>query len=115
SSEVALTRDQLAALIEYSDDAILSKDRNAIITSWNPAAERIYGWTAEEAIGQPISILIPPHRAGEERQILNRVLKGERVDHYETERVTKDGRLKVLSLSVSPIYGPDGEVVSASV
>jgi PAS domain S-box-containing protein len=115
SSEVALTRDQLAALIEYSDDAILSKDRNAIITSWNPAAERIYGWTAEEAIGQPISILIPPHRAGEERQILNRVLKGERVDHYETERVTKDGELKTLSLTVSPIYDETGEVVSASV
>ncbi len=114
-SSAALTGDQLAALVEYSDDAILSKDRNAIITSWNPAAERIYGYTADEAIGQPISILIPPHRAGEERHILDRVLRGERVDHYETERLTKHGRLKVLSLTVSPIYDEAGEVVRASV
>jgi PAS domain S-box-containing protein len=110
-----LDGEQLAALVEYSDDAILSKDRNGIITSWNPAAERIYGYTAAEAIGRPISILIPAHRAGEERRILDRVLAGERVDHYETERVTKDGRLRVLSLTVSPIYGGGGEVVSASV
>ncbi len=114
-SDAGLTGEQLAALIEYSDDAILSKDRDGIITSWNPAAERIYGYTAAEAIGQPISILIPPHRAGEERRILDQVLAGERVDHYETERVTKDGRLKVLSLTVSPIYGEDGEVIRASV
>jgi PAS domain S-box-containing protein len=110
-----LTGEELAALVQYSDDAILSKDRDAIITSWNPAAERIYGYTADEAIGRPISILIPPHRAGEERVILNRILAGERVEHYETERVTKDGRLRVLSLTVSPIYDRQGEVVRASV
>ena len=115
SSEATLRAEQAAALVEFSDDAILSKDRDALITSWNPAAERIYGYTAEEAIGQPVAILIPPHRSGEERVILNRVLAGERVDHYETERVTKDGRLKMLSLTVSPMYDDAGEVVGASV
>ena len=113
--DAALTGEQLRALVQSSEDAILSKDRDAIITSWNPAAERIYGYTAEEAIGQPVAILIPPHRAGEERRILDRVLAGERVEHYETERVTKDGRMKVLSLTVSPIFDRDGEVASASV
>jgi PAS domain S-box-containing protein len=114
-ADAVLTAEQLAAIVKYSDDAIISKDRNAVITSWNPGAERIYGYSAEEAIGQPVSILIPPHRAGEEIEILNRILAGERVDHYETERVTKDGRLRMLSLTVSPIYDELGEVVMASV
>src|SRR5436190_24288346 len=100
SANPTLTAEQLAAIVEHSDDAIISKDRDAVITSWNPAAERIYGYTADEAIGRPISILIPPHRSGEERVILNRILAGERVEHYETERVTKDGQLRVLSLTV---------------
>jgi PAS domain S-box-containing protein len=113
--DATLTAEQLAALVEHSDDAILTKDRDLRITSWNPAAERIYGWAAEEAVGQPISIIIPPHRAGEERVILDRILAGERVDHYETERLTKSGELKMLSLTVSPIYDAGGEVVRASV
>jgi PAS domain S-box-containing protein len=113
--EPTLTAEQLAALVEYSDDAIITKDRELRITSWNRAAERIYGWSAEEAIGRPISIIIPPHRSGEERQILDRILAGERVEHYETDRLTKDGQIKILSLTVSPIYGPDGDVVRASV
>ena len=107
--------ERLAAIVESSDDAILSKDVEGIITSWNPAAERIYGYTAAEAIGQPISILIPRHRAGEERRILARVLAGERLEHYETERVTKDGRMLVLSLTVSPIHAAGGSIVGASV
>ena len=107
--------ERLAAIVESSEDAILSKDVEGIITSWNPAAERIYGYTPAEAIGQPISILIPRHRAGEERRILARVLNGERLEHYETERVTKDGRMLVLSLTVSPIYAAGGSVVGASV
>ena len=107
--------DHFAAIVESSDDAILSKDRDAVITSWNPAAERIYGYTPEEAIGKPISMLIPPHRAGEERRILDQILKGERVDHYETERVTKDGRTLIVSLSVSPLRDEDGEIAGASV
>ena len=81
---------RLAAVVENSDDGIITKDRDAIITSWNPGAERIYGYTPEEAIGQSIGILIPSDRAGEERRILDRVLAGERVDHYETKRRTKE-------------------------
>jgi PAS domain S-box-containing protein len=106
---------RLAALVENSDDAILSKDRDAIITSWNPAAERIYGYTAEEAIGQPIAMLVPSDRAGEERRILDRILAGDRVDHYETERVTKDGRTISVSVSVSPLKDAEGAIVGASV
>ena len=102
-------------MVEGCDDAIITKDREGIITSWNPAAERMYGHTAEEAIGRPISILIPPHRRGEERTILEQILAGDRVDHYETERVAKDGRLLAVSLTVSPIRDSDGEVVRASV
>ncbi|HEU4979603.1 MAG TPA: SpoIIE family protein phosphatase [Solirubrobacterales bacterium] len=104
-----------AAVVEFSDDAILTKDRNAVITSWNPGAERIYGYSAEEAIGRPISMLIPEHRAGEEQEILERILAGDRVRHYETERVTKDGREIVVSLTISPVRDESGAVVSASV
>ena len=104
-----------AAIVESSDDAILSKDAEGLITSWNPAAERMYGYTAPEAIGRPISILIPKHRAGEERTILDRVFGGQRVMPYETERVTKDGDMIVVSLTVSPVRDESGDVVSASV
>ena len=114
-AEVDLTQNQFEAIIESSDDAILSKDSRGVILSWNPAAERMYGYSSEEAIGRPISILIPPHRAGEEQEIIKKVFAGERVEHYETERLTKDGRLIVLSLTVSPVRGPAGEVVRASV
>src|SRR5688500_8952898 len=75
--------EHLSAIVQSSDDAILSKDSNGIILSWNPAAEQMYGYSAEEAIGQPISMLIPPHRAGEERKIIERVFGGERLKHYE--------------------------------
>lgn len=107
--------DHLAAIVSSSDDAILSKDAEGTITSWNPAAERIYGYSAEEAIGRSIAMLIPGHRRGEERQILDRVLAGKRVDHYETERVTKDGRMLVVSLTVSPIRDEEGRIAGASV
>ncbi|MGH2985477.1 MAG: PAS domain-containing protein, partial [Solirubrobacterales bacterium] len=110
-----LPADQYAAIVQSSSDAILSKDREGLITSWNPAAARIYGYSEKEAVGRPISILIPEHRAGEERQILDRVLAGQRLDHYETERVTKDGRQLTVSLSVSPIHDDTGAVVGASV
>jgi PAS domain S-box-containing protein len=110
-----LSEEHYAAIIEHSDDAIITKDRDAVVLSWNPAAERMYGYSAEEAVGQPISILIPPHRRGEERAILDRVLAGERLDHYETERLTKDGRVIMVSLSVSPIIAADGSVARASV
>ncbi len=105
----------LAPLVHDSNDAIITKDRDAIIRSWNPAAERMYGYSAEEAIGQPISIIVPPDRAGEDRTILARILDAERVDHYETERLTKDGRLIMISLTVSPVRDETGEIVGASV
>ena len=111
----ATASEHFAAIVESSDDAILSKDPEGIITSWNPAAERMYGYSAEEAVGSHISILIPEHRAGEERQILDRILQGEHVDHYETDRVRKDGRGIRVSLSVSPVRGADGKVEAASV
>ena len=103
------------AIVESSEDAILSNDRNLVIRSWNPAAAALYGYPAEEAIGQPISILIPEHRAGEERDILRRVLDGQRVGQYDTERLRKDGTLVAVSLSVSPISEPDGSISGASV
>jgi PAS domain S-box-containing protein len=103
------------ALVDSSDDAILSKTAEGIITSWNPAARRLYGYTAEEAVNQPISLIIPPHRAGEEREILRKIAAGVRVEHYETERVRKDGRMVNASLTVSPVQGPDREIIGASV
>jgi PAS domain S-box-containing protein len=104
----------LAALIESADDAIISKTLEGVITSWNKGAERIFGYTADEVIGKPITILIPPDHIDEEPAILARLRAGERIDHYETIRVTKDGRKLDISLTVSPIKGPTGEVVGAS-
>jgi PAS domain S-box-containing protein len=108
------TAQRLAAIVESSDDAIVSKDFDGIITSWNRGAERLFGYTAEEAIGQPITILIPQDRHDEEPAILARIRSGERVDHYETVRQRKDGALIEISLSVSPIRGPDGRIIGAS-
>ena len=104
----------LAALIESADDAIISKTLNGIITSWNKGAERIFGYTAEEVIGKPVTILIPKGHEDEEPAILARLRAGKRIEHYETIRITKDGRLLDISLTVSPIKGPNGEIVGAS-
>src|SRR4029450_639145 len=92
-----------AAIVETTDDAIVSKDLNGVITSWNPAAERLFGYKAEEVIGKPVSILIPSDRVDEEPAILARLRRGERIDHYETIRHAKDGRKFHVSLTVSPI------------
>lgn len=105
----------LAAIVLSSEDAIYSKDRNAIITSWNPAAERLYGYSVVEAIGSPIAMLIPADRKGEEIRLLEEVLSGRRVEHYETKRLTKDGRLVDVSVSVSPVHDSDGNIVEAAV
>ena len=104
----------LAALIESADDAIISKTLEGIITSWNKGAERIFGYTADEVIGKPVTILIPPGHEDEEPSILARLRAGERIEHYETIRVRKDGRLIDISLTVSPIRGPKGEIIGAS-
>ncbi|MGA2488418.1 MAG: PAS domain S-box protein [Xanthobacteraceae bacterium] len=104
----------LASIVESSDDAIISKNTDGVITSWNRGAEHIFGYTAEEVIGQPITIVIPQDRQGEEHMILTRIRKGERVDHFETIRQRKDGGLIVVSLTVSPIKNSNGNIVGAS-
>ncbi len=104
----------LAALIESAEDAIISKTLDGIITSWNHGAQRIFGYTAEEAIGKPVTMLIPPDHIDEEPAILARLRAGDRIEHYETIRVTKNGRLIDISLTVSPIKGPNGQIVGAS-
>jgi PAS domain S-box-containing protein len=103
-----------AAIIETTDDAVVSKDLNGIITSWNPAAERLFGYKAEEVIGKPVSILIPEERVDEEPTILRRLRRGEKIDHYETVRQTKDGRRFYVSLTVSPIRNAEGKIIGAS-
>ncbi len=105
---------KLAAIVESSDDAIISKDLNGIISSWNTAAERIFGYSAQEAIGQPITIIIPPELHEEEAQILKRLRNGERIEHFETVRVTKAGKRINISLTVSPIKDSSGRVTGAS-
>jgi PAS domain S-box-containing protein len=105
---------RLASVVESSHDAIVSKDLNGIITSWNGSAERLFGYRAEEVIGRPITILIPEDRHGEERMILERIGRGERVEHYETIRRRKDGSLVELSLTISPVRNARGEVIGAS-
>jgi PAS domain S-box-containing protein len=104
----------LSALIESADDAIISKTLDGIITSWNRGAERIFGYTADEVIGKPITILMSPDHVDEEPAILARLRAGERIEHYETVRVTKDGRHVDISLTVSPIVGPNGQIIGAS-
>ena len=111
---LAETHSRLAALVESSDDAIVSKDLNGVITSWNAGAQRLFGYTAEEAVGQSVTLLIPPERYDEEPSVLARIRRGEKVDHYETVRRRKDGSLFDVSLTVSPIRNYKGEVVGAS-
>jgi PAS domain S-box-containing protein len=105
---------KLAAIIASSDDAIISKTLESIITSWNAAAERIFGYRADEMIGESIYKLIPEDRLEEEPQILARLRSGERVDHFETKRQTKDGRLIDVSLTVSPVKDPQGNIIGVS-
>jgi PAS domain S-box-containing protein len=109
-----LVAGRLAALIGSSDDAIVSKNLDGIIQSWNGGAERIFGYTAQEVIDKPITILIPDDRLDEEISILSRIREGERVDHYETVRRRKDGRLIHVSLTVSPIIDAKGKILGAS-
>jgi PAS domain S-box-containing protein len=105
---------RLAAIVESSDDAIISKDLRGVITSWNRGAERLFGYAAEEAVGRPVTMLIPPGRLDEEEMILSRVRAGEHVAPYETVRRRKDGAEVAVSLTVSPIRNAAGEIVGAS-
>jgi PAS domain S-box-containing protein len=111
-AELAFLR--LAAIVTGSDDAIISKNLNGIVTSWNPAAERIFGYAADEMLGQSITRVIPPDRLEEEQQILSRLQRGDRVDHFETIRMRKDGRRIHVSLSISPIRDKEGIIIGAS-
>ena len=104
----------LAAILESSDDAIIAKDLNGIILAWNASAERIFGYLATEVVGLPITILLPQDRANEEAAILATLRRGERVEHFETERITKDGRRIQMSLWVSPIKDASGRIVGAA-
>ena len=112
--ESELRLGSLAAIVEFSDDAIVSKNLDGIIINWNTGAQRVFGYTAAEAVGQPITILIPADRQSEEREILTRIRRGERIDHFETIRQRKDGTLIVVSLSVSPVRNAKGQIVGAS-
>ena len=105
---------RLAAIVESSDDAILAKDLNGVIITWNQGAERLFGYTQDEVVGKPITILIPADRRDEEPTILARIRSGERIEHYETIRRRKDGSLVEISLTVSPIKNLDGRIVGAS-
>jgi PAS domain S-box-containing protein len=109
-----ITQRLLAAIVEFSDDAIISKDVNGIVTSWNKGAERTFGYSAEEMVGKPIGVIAAPDRLEEMPQILERVKHGEQIDHYETIRKAKDGRLVNISLTVSPIHDEEGRIVGAS-
>jgi PAS domain S-box-containing protein len=116
-AELRKTEEQLqflGSIVQSSDDAIVSKNLNGIITSWNKGAERIFGYTAEEAIGQPITIVIPQDRHDEERTILTRIRRGERIEHFETVRQHKHGSLIGVSLTISPVKNAEGKIVGAS-
>jgi PAS domain S-box-containing protein len=116
-SERALARragDLLAAIVDSSDDAIISKTLDGVITSWNKSAERLFGYTREEAVGQHITLIIPEDRRDEEAKIIERLRRGERVDQFETVRLRKDGTLLELSLTISPVKDAAGRVIGAS-
>ncbi|PYX87500.1 MAG: hypothetical protein DMG67_19200 [Acidobacteria bacterium] len=106
--------EMLAAIVECCDDAIASKDLDGVVTSWNAAAERIFGYKAEEIIGQPVTLIIPPELHADEPIILGKIRRGERLDHFETVRITKDGRRIDVSLTVSPIKDEKGQVIGAA-
>src|SRR5262249_3214173 len=107
-------RGQLASIVDSSSDAIFSEDFDGVIVSWNRGAERLYGYTVGEALGQSVAILIPPHLDGEEPKILARIAGGEQIEHYEPLRRRKDGRLIEVSLTISPVRDAEGRIVGAS-
>ena len=113
-NDLHVTHARLAAIVESSDDAIISKTLEGKILSWNAAAERLFGYRADEMIGKPITTIIPTERLPEEREILERIRRGERVEHFETIRVARDGRFVELSLTISPVRGATGEIIGAS-
>jgi PAS domain S-box-containing protein len=105
---------RLATIVESSDDAIISKNLDGLIQTWNRGAERLFGYAAEEVIGKPVTVLMPPERYDEEPSILARLRRGERIDHYHTVRRRKDGILIDVSLTVSPVRDHAGQIIGAS-
>ncbi len=105
---------RLAAVVDSSDDAIISKTLDGVVTSWNPAAERMFGYAAAEAIGRHITLIIPTERRAEEDEVLARIRRGQKIDHFDTIRVARDGRRIEISLTVSPVRGAGGEIIGAS-
>jgi len=114
AKRAVLSQHLLSAIVESSEDAIISKDLNGIVTSWNAGARRLFGYTVDEMIGQPILKLIPADRRSEEDKILGAIRRGDRIEHYETVRRRKDGSLVEISLAVSPVRDQDGKIVGAS-
>ncbi|HEY6455605.1 MAG TPA: PAS domain S-box protein [Steroidobacteraceae bacterium] len=114
SQSTFIAQARLAAVVDSSDDAIVSKSLEGRIQSWNAAAERLFGYTAAEVIGKPIMIIVPPELQAEERQILERLKRGERIDHFDTVRLAKDGHRVPISLTVSPVRDSQGVIVGAS-
>ena len=108
------TPEYLAAIVDSTDDAVIGKTLEGVIISWNRGAERIYGYTADEVIGQPISILIPPDRPNELPSILSRLARGERIDHYLTKRARKSGKIIDVSVTISPVRDETGTIIGAS-
>jgi PAS domain S-box-containing protein len=114
AQELGEYRARLAAIIDYSEDAILSKDLEGTITSWNRGAEHIYGYTSSEAVGQSINLIVPPERPDEIPTILEKLRRGERLEHYESVRIAKNGRRLQMSISISPLHDASGTIVGAS-
>jgi PAS domain S-box-containing protein len=109
-----IASERLAAIVESSDDAIVSKDLNGIVSSWNPAAERIFGYTAREMIGRSITTIIPPELQDDEKRILATIGRGERIEHFETVRVRKGGERIEVSLTISPVRDETGKIIGAA-
>jgi len=105
---------QIAAIVESTEDAVVTKDLDGVITSWNQGAQRLFGYSAEEAIGKPVTMLIPMDRQDEEPVILARIRRVERVEHFDTVRQRKDGSAVDISLTISPVRNPEGKIVGAS-
>jgi len=110
----AAAQARLAAIVSSSDDAIVGKTLDGIVTDWNRAAQTIFGYTAEEMVGRPIDILLPPGQEGEEAEILARLRRGERIEHFETRRLRKDGQVIEVSITISPVIDADGRMIGAS-
>src|SRR5574341_1899031 len=112
--EAELIRTQLAAIVESSDDAILSKTLDGVVSSWNSGAVRIYGFTAEEIVGRHISLLVPPVKENESQEVISRIKSGQTIDHFETQRRRKDGQIIDVSLTISPVRDQTGAIIAAS-